>query len=114
MTTEEKIKKAEQELNKAKMKLATARMEASKERRAAENRRKYMMGGLVAKYLREDMAIAFMDLSEEEITRIVAGALKQRDIQNLTRRILTEREAATPVMKEIEEYKEEEGSDDDE
>ena len=114
MTTEERIKKAEQELKRAKMKLATAKRVASKERRAAENRRKYMMGGLVAKYLREDMAIAFMDLSEEEITRIVAGALKQRDIQNLTRRILTERGATTQVIEKSEDYGEEEIDGDDE
>ena len=69
MTTEEEIKKAEQEVNRAKKKLAEAKRKAQKEKRAEENSRKFMMGGLVAKYLREDMELDFMDFSEEEITR---------------------------------------------
>ena len=93
MTTDEKIAKAEQELNRAKKKLADAKRDAQKERRAEENRRKYMMGGLVAKYLREDMKIDFMDLSEEEITRVVACGMKMRDTINLAQSFIAKRPA---------------------
>ena len=83
MTTEEEIKKAEQEVNRAKKKLAEAKRKAQKEKRAEENSRKFMMGGLVAKYLREEMALDFMNFSEEEITRIVACGMKQRYTRNM-------------------------------
>lgn len=93
MTTEEEIKKAEQEVNRAKKKLAEAKRKAQKEKRAEENSRKFMMGGLVAKYLREDMALDFMDFSEEEITRIVACGMKQRDTRNMVQKVISERPA---------------------
>ena len=93
MTTEEEIKKAEQEVNRAKKKLAEAKRKAQKEKRAEENSRKFMMGGLVAKYLREDMELDFMDFSEEEITRIVACGMKQRDTRNMVQKVISERPA---------------------
>lgn len=93
MTTEEEIKKAEQEVNRAKKKLAEAKRKAQREKRAEENSRKFKMGGLVAKYLREDMELDFMDFSEEEITRIVACGMKQRDTRNMVQKVISERPA---------------------
>ena len=100
MTTNEKILKAEQELNRAKKKLASAKREAAKERRKEEDSKKFMMGGLVAKFLREDMELNFMDFSDVEITRIVACAMKQRDTQNMVRKVISERPVTEPVKDE--------------
>lgn len=92
MTPEEKIRKAEEDLNRAKKRVAEAKREASKVRRNEENQRKYVMGGLVAKYLREEMDIHFMDLSEEEIIRIIAFAMKNYEVKNIVKTVIRERE----------------------
>lgn len=92
MTTEEKIKKAEQEVRAAKMKLSEIKKTANDIRRNNESHRKAMMGGLVAKYLREDMELYFLDLSQEEITRIIAYAMKHKDTMHFIRQVISERE----------------------
>lgn len=69
MTPEERILKSEQRIRAEKQKIAEAKKEANQIRRDAENHQKYIMGGLVAKYLKEEMKQDYMDFSEEELTR---------------------------------------------
>ena len=95
MTPEEKIQKSEQRIRAEKQKIAEARKEANQIRRDAENHQKYIMGGLVAKYLKEEMKQDYMDFSEEELTRIVACAMKQNDTKNMVNKVLSERKIAT-------------------
>ena len=95
MTPEEKIQKSEQRIRAEKQKIAEARKEANQIRRDAENHQKYIMGGLVAKYLKEEMKQDYMDFSEEELTRIIACAMKQNDTKNMVNRVLSERKSAT-------------------
>lgn len=95
MTPEERILKSEQRIRAEKQKIAEAKKEANQIRRDAENHQKYIMGGLVAKYLREDMKLDYLDFSEEELTRIIACAMKQNDTKNMVNRVLSERKSAT-------------------
>lgn len=69
MTPEERILKSEQRIRAEKQKIAEAKKEANQIRRDAENHQKYIMGGLVAKYLKEEIKQDYMDFSEEELTR---------------------------------------------
>ncbi|MCQ2081770.1 MAG: hypothetical protein MJZ11_08925 [Lachnospiraceae bacterium] len=94
MTPEEIIQKSEQRIRAEKQKIAEAKKEAGRIRRDAENHQKYTMGGLVAKYLKEEMKLDYMDFSEEELTRIIACAMKHRDIKNMVNTVLSERKSA--------------------
>lgn len=95
MTPEERILKSEQRIRAEKQKIAEAKKEANQIRRDAENHQKYIMGGLVAKYLKEEMKQDYMDFSEEELTRIIACAMKQNDTKNMVNKVLYERKHAT-------------------
>ena len=95
MTPEERIQKSEQIIRAEKKKIAEAKKEANQIRRDEENHQKYIMGGLVAKYLREDMKQDYMEFSEEELTRIIACAMKQNDTKNMVNRVVAERNRAT-------------------
>lgn len=95
MTPEERILKSEQRIRAEKQKIAEAKKEANQIRRDAENHQKYIMGGLVAKYLKEEMKQDYMDFSEEELTRIIACAMKQNDTKNMVNKVLSERKGAT-------------------
>lgn len=95
MTPEERIQKSEQIIRAEKKKIAEAKKEANQIRRDAENHKKYIMGGLVAKYLKEEMKQDYMNFSEEELTRIIACTMKQNDTKNMVNRVLSERKSDT-------------------
>ena len=95
MTPEERILKSEQRIRAEKQKIAEAKKEANQIRRDAENHQKYIMGGLVAKYLKEEMKQDYMDFSEVELTRIIACTMKQNDTKNMVNRVLSERKSDT-------------------
>lgn len=84
MNAEEKFTKAEQEVEKAIQKLADAKRKANDLKRTEENKRKFFIGGLFAKYLREELNLELLALSKEETTRVIALAMKHRDPYQIT------------------------------
>lgn len=109
MTPEEKIQKSEQRIRAEKQKIAEAKKEASRIRRNEENHQKCIIGGLVAKYLREDMKLDYLVFSEEELTRIIACAMKQNDTKNMVNRVVSERKSATTENATIEDAGDDKG-----
>ena len=73
-----KILKAEEKLRQAKAELAKAHREEKKQLRKDQDRHKYIMGGIIAKYFPECYGF-----SEQEMNRIIACAFKNKDILNM-------------------------------
>lgn len=103
MNAEEKFTKAEQEVEKAIQKLADAKRKANDLKRTEENKRKFFIGGLFAKYLREELNLELLALSKEETTRVIALAMKHRDIKEFTSRLISDRNVAQQNTTEDEE-----------
>ncbi len=98
MTQEEKsrrIQQAEEKLRQAKAQLAKAKREEREKTRKEENHQKYVLGGIVVKYFPE--AYGF---SEHEMSRIIACAFKNRDIQNMISTVVKERSGTNPAVTE--------------
>ena len=72
------VLKAEQALAQAKARLDEAKRKESQKKRTAENRHKYMMGGLVHKYFPE-----CFDFDEQELGRILGAAIKSEQCQRV-------------------------------
>lgn len=80
---EEKSKEqlqAEKVLAQAKARLQEANRKASQKKREAENRHKYMMGGIIHKYFPE-----CYEFDELELNRIIAAGIKSQQCQDIIR-----------------------------
>ena len=89
MTQEEKSKevlRAEREVARAKENLRKAKLEERRKLRKEQDHHKFMMGGIIAKYFPE-----CYDFDEQEMSRIIACAFKNKDIQNLIKIVVDER-----------------------
>ena len=75
---EEAIKNAEQ----AKARLANERKKQNERRRKAENRHKYMMGGIIVKYFPQ-----CYHFEESELNRILSAALATRECRQMIEEI---------------------------
>ena len=78
---EEKSKeqiKAEKAVEQSKARLLEANRKASQKKRQAENRHKYMMGGIVHRYFPE-----CYEFDEQELNRILASAIKSDQCQRI-------------------------------
>ena len=75
---EEAIKNAEQ----AKARLANERKKQNERRRKAENRHKYMMGGIIVKYFPQ-----CYHFEESELNRILSAALSTRECRQMIEEI---------------------------
>ncbi len=87
---EEKSKEqlqAEKLLAQAKARMQEANRKASQKKREAENRHKYMMGGIVHKYFPE-----CYEFDERELNRILAAGIKSTQCQDIIR--IVKRECA--------------------
>ena len=90
MTQEEKSKeilRAEMKVAQAKANLRKAKLEERRKLRKEQDHHKFMMGGIIAKYFPE-----CYDFNEQEMSRIIACAFKNKDIQNLINVVVDERE----------------------
>lgn len=89
-TKSAEILKAEKQVEQAKARLAEAKRKESAKKRSDENKHKYMMGGIVHKYLPECYGF-----DEHELNRILAAAIKSeqcRSIIEIVKRESTEKE----------------------
>ncbi len=89
MTQEEKSKeilRAEMKVAQAKANLRKAKLEERRKLRKEQDHHKFMMGGIIAKYFPE-----CYDFTEQEMSRIIACAFKNKDIQNLINLVVNER-----------------------
>ena len=98
MKSDEIMAKAEEQFKKAKAKYEDSIRKANEERGKEEESRKFFIGGLVAKYLREDMKMYFLDLSKEETTRVISYAMKHSDIKRMVNKVIEERTASQPEI----------------
>ena len=79
------VLKAEQALAQAKARLEQAKRKESVKKREAENRHKYMMGGIVHRYFPE-----CYDYDEQELNRILAAAIKSDQCQRIIKLVKEE------------------------
>ena len=98
MKADDIMAKAELQFKKAKAKYEDSIRKANEERGKVEESRKFFIGGLVAKYLREDMKMYFLDLSKEETTRVISYAMKHSDIKRMVNKVIEERTATLPEI----------------
>ncbi len=86
------LEKALQALEQAKQRVANERKKQSEKKRKAENRHKYIMGGIVAKYFPD-----CYNFDEDELNRILSVALQTRECQQIISKIKSEsRETTLP------------------
>ena len=90
-----KLQKAEEQVRIANARLAEVQREEKQKERVRQNRHKYMMGGLVAKFFPECYSF-----SEEEMRRIISGAFGNQGVQNLINIVIRERGNNTQESKE--------------
>lgn len=98
MKADDIMAKAELQFKKTKAKYEDSIRKANEERGKVEESRKFFIGGLVAKYLREDMKMYFLDLSKEETTRVISYAMKHSDIKRMVNKVIEERITAQPEI----------------
>ena len=98
MKSDEIMAKAEEQFKKAKAKYEDSIRKANEERGKEEESRKFFIGGLVAKYIREDMKMYFLDLSKEETTRVISYAMKHSDTKRMVNKVIEERTATQPEI----------------
>lgn len=72
------MESAQKALEQAKNRVAMEKKKANEERRKAENRHKYMMGGVVHKYFPECYCF-----EEDEMNEIIKVAFKTSEVQKL-------------------------------
>ena len=82
---------AEENVRQAMARLKRIRNEEKQKLRKEQDHHKFMMGGIVAKYFPE-----CYDFSEQEMTRILACAFKNTDIQNMIRAVVKDRTTEVP------------------
>lgn len=76
ITTTKGMESAQKALEQAKNRVAMEKKKANEERRKAENRHKYMMGGVVHKYFPECYCF-----EEDEMNEIIKVAFKTSEVQ---------------------------------
>ena len=94
MAKEEKSKKvlqAEERFKKAQAELLKAKREEKAKARKEQDHHKFIMGGIIVKYFPDAY-----EFSEQEMHMIIACAFKNRDIQNMIRTVVNEREKEVP------------------
>lgn len=84
-TKSAELLKAEKLVEQAKARLAEAKRKESANRRTAENKHKYMMGGVVHKYFPE-----CYEFDESEMNRILAAAIKSDQCQRIIKLVREE------------------------
>ena len=82
---------AEEQLRQAKARLNKVRNEERKKARKEQDHHKFIMGGIVAKYFPE-----CYEFTEQELSRILACAFKNRDIQNMIGAVVKDRKTEVP------------------
>ena len=75
-TTTKGMESAQKALEQAKNRVAMEKKKANEKRRRAENRHKYMMGGVVHKYFPECYCF-----EEDEMNEIIKAAFKTSEVQ---------------------------------
>jgi len=96
---EEKSKeqiKAEKAVEQAKARLLEANRKASQKKRQAENRHKYMMGGIVHRYFP-----GCYEFDEQELNRILASAIKSDQCQRIIELVRKESAGKSELGKDI-------------
>lgn len=76
ITTTKGMESAQKALEQAKNRVAMEKKKANEERRKAENRHKYMMGGVVHKYFPECYCF-----EEDEMNEIIRATFKTSEVQ---------------------------------
>ena len=89
---------AEEQLRQAKARLNKVRNEERKKARKEQDHHKFIMGGIVAKYFPE-----CYEFTEQELSRILACAFKNRDIQNMIGAVVKDRKTEVPETAQNEE-----------
>ena len=89
---------AEELLRQAKARLNKVRNEERKKARKEQDHHKFIMGGIVAKYFPE-----CYEFTEQELSRILACAFKNRDIQNMIGAVVKDRKTEVPETAQNEE-----------
>ena len=86
-----KVLQAEERFKKAQAELLKVRREEKAQARKEQDHHKFIMGGIIVKYFPEAY-----EFSEQEMPRIIACAFRNRDIQNVTRTVVNERDKEVP------------------
>ena len=89
--TSKNLEKALQVLQQAKQRVANEKKKQNEKKRKAENHHKYIMGGIVVKYLPDCYRY-----DEGELNRILSVALQTRECQQIISKIKAESRETTP------------------
>lgn len=98
-TTTKGMESAQKALEQAKNRVAMEKKKANEERRRAENRHKYMMGGVVHKYFPECYCF-----EEDEMNEIIKVAFKTSEVQKTIANIKARangQDVSSPVKSEF-------------
>ena len=87
-----------EQVKKAQANLAKVRREEKAKARKEQDHHKFIMGGIVAKYFPE-----CYEFTEQELSRILACALKNRDILNMIGAVVKDRKTEVPETAQNEE-----------
>ena len=90
------LEKALQVLQQAKQRVANEKKKQNEKKRKAENHHKYIMGGIVVKYLPDCYSY-----DEDELNRILSVALQTRECQQIISKIKAESRETTPPQSTI-------------
>ena len=90
--------KALEQVKKAQANLTKVRREERAKARKEQDHHKFIMGGIVAKYFPE-----CYEFTEQELSRILACAFKNRDIQNMIGAVVKDRKTEVPEKAQNEE-----------
>ena len=86
------LEKALQALEQAKQRVANEKKKQNEKKRKAENRHKYIMGGIIVKYFPDCYSF-----DEGELNRILSAALQTKECQQIISKIKSEsRETTLP------------------
>ena len=89
--TSKNLEKALQALTQAKQRVANEKKKQNEKKRKAENHHKYIMGGIIVKYLPDCYSY-----DESELNRILSVALQTRECQQIISKIKAKSRESTP------------------
>ena len=78
-------------MKKAQANLAKIRREEKAKARKEQDHHKFIMGGIIVKYFPEAY-----EFTEQEMSRIIACAFKNSDIQNMIKAVVKDRKTEVP------------------
>ena len=100
------LEKALQALEQAKQRVANEKKKQNEKKRKAENRHKYIMGGIIVKYFPDCYRY-----DEDELNRILSVALQTKECQQIISKIKSESRETTPPQSTIPNAENESGGD---